>query len=60
MEIINLVQLDYQTKKHLFWKYPECNFRQYIGNLMAIDDISDYSQILRYEKIRVHLEQIKN
>ena len=44
MEIINLVQLDYQTKKHLFWKYPECNFRQYIGNLMAIDDISDYSQ----------------
>ena len=60
MKIINLVQLDHQTKKHLFWNYPECNFRQYLGNLMAIDDITDYAQIVRYETMRVHLEQIKN
>jgi hypothetical protein len=60
MEIINLVQVDHQTKKNLFGIYPECNFRQYLGNLMAIDDITDYAQIVRYEKMRVHLEQIKN
>ena len=60
MEIINLVQVDHQTKKNLFGIYPECNFRQYLGNLMAIDDITDYAKIVRYETMRVHLEQIKN
>ncbi len=60
MEIINLVQLENQTKKFLFWNYPESNFRQYLGNLLACDDNKDCTQIVRYETVRVHLEQIKN